>query len=293
MNQPRWARRCFICVLCLGFVLSYSAYMGREALGDERPTDPDIGPHTFEFLPYQASDYRFQIIPPGAVPPEQEDFLTQMPFDDTDFPTGSAAFGSGGDCPLQDTVQTGWPVTSQLLVRRVVDIPAEATSVRILVAVGNDIVGVFFNGTRLVERTLGTQIVAHAECPMLDEFRFDVPPALVQPGPNLIAFHVVDRSPIEERPNESFFDARILAELPSDEGLPELGEVTQTFTDLAATPPSPDEVTAPAVDLGTAFPPGGPEVPPGPPTLVDAHFWDQPHDESTPIPGEPAAAPPE
>lgn len=51
-------------------------------------------------------------------------------------------------------------------------------------------------------------------------------------------------------------------------------EVTQTFSDLESTPPQDDEITAPPVDLDSSFPPPGPSVPPGPPVLVDAHFFD-------------------
>jgi hypothetical protein len=90
-----------------------------------------------------------------------------------------------------------------------ISVPEGATNIRIMVAVDNDIRGVFFNGKSLVEDALGTNSVTHDECPILDEFRFDVPQGFVQPGENLIAFHVVDRGA------ESFFDTRILAETPT------------------------------------------------------------------------------
>ena len=76
----------------------------------------NIGPNSFEVLSYQGSDYKFLIIPPNASPPAG---FEQRNFDDNAFKSGSAAFGSGGGCPLQPTVQTPWPVNSQLLVRRV------------------------------------------------------------------------------------------------------------------------------------------------------------------------------
>jgi hypothetical protein len=100
---------------------------------------------------------------------------------------GTAAFGSGGDCPLQQTVQTHWPTDSELLVRRVVEIPDDATNVRIMVSVDNDIVGVFFNGKRISDS------ISRDDCPVQDEFRIDVPQALVKPGENIVAFHVQDR----------------------------------------------------------------------------------------------------
>jgi hypothetical protein len=92
-----------------------------------------------------------------------------------------------------------------------VAIPADTTNIRVMVSVGNDVRAVFFNGRPLSEHTLGTSSVTHEECPILDEFRFDVPPELILTGSNLVAFQVVDRGV------ESFFDARILAELSPDQ----------------------------------------------------------------------------
>jgi hypothetical protein len=97
-------------------------------------------------------------------------------------------------------------VNSALLVRHDVIIPDGTKNIRIMVSVYNDIVGVFFNGTRIAENIL------HENCPVLDEFRIDVPQELVQPGQNFVAFHLRDRGV------ESFFDTRILGEL-SDPGL--------------------------------------------------------------------------
>lgn len=191
-------------VLLLAFGV---APKGPEA--DPRPTDPDIEPNTFELLSHQASGYRFQIIPSDASPPSG---FEEPGFDDTAFETGSAAFGNGGggagdgvDCPLRPTVQSTWPVDTQLVVRRVVEVPAGATNVRVMVSVDNDIVAVFWDGTRIAEP------VEHEECPILDEFRFDVSQELVEPGQHLLAVHVRDRGA------ESFFDARILAELSGDD----------------------------------------------------------------------------
>ena len=202
-------------VFIVGLVLLLVCPIGpRGALGDERPTNPGIGPNTVELLPYQGVSYRFQIIPLSTEPPVG---FEQPNFDDSEFETGGAPFGGGGggapggtDCPLHRTVQTQWPAESQLLVRHAVVIPDGATNLRIMVSVDNDIVGVFFNGRPLVEHTLGTTSVHHEGCPILDEFRFDVPPELVQNGSNLVAFHVVDRGA------ESFFDAKILTELAPD-----------------------------------------------------------------------------
>jgi hypothetical protein len=135
----------------------------------------NIGPNSFELLTYQGSDYKFLIIPPNATPPAG---FEQPNFDDTAFMSGSSAFGSGGGCPLQPTVQTPWPINSQLLVRRVVSIPTGATNVNIRISVDNDIIGVFFNGTRVQGP------VSHDGCPdpRRDQLVIEVPQKLVQPG---------------------------------------------------------------------------------------------------------------
>jgi hypothetical protein len=209
MRRPNGTTQMFIGGLVLLLVFATEL---RRALGDERPTNPDIGPNTVELLSYQASGYKYLIVRPGETLPSG---FEQRDFDDTDFLSGNAAFGSilstGGSCPLQVRVQTDWPVLetdpnlpaeqvrSRLLVRRFIDIPAGVTDVRVMVSVDNDIIRVFFNGTPI------SGFVPHDFCPVEDEFRFDVPPELVQPGLNLVAFHVLDRGV------ESFFDTRILA----------------------------------------------------------------------------------
>jgi hypothetical protein len=145
-------------------------------------------------LPYQASNYSFKT--------------------DTDstFRDGNAAFGSGGSCPLQSTVQSPWPINSDLLISRRVSIPHEAFNVRIMASVDNDILEALFNNELLASN------VIHDGCPVLDEFRFD--PQFVRPGSNLLSFHVRDRG------DESFFDTSIRAEVPI---LPSLPKTSNCF----------------------------------------------------------------
>jgi hypothetical protein len=72
-----------------------------------------------------------------------------------------------------------------------------------MVSVDNDILGVFFNGVPITDNT-----IVHDNCPVEDDSSLPVPQQLIKSGPNLVAFQVLDRG------GESFFDARILAELP-------------------------------------------------------------------------------
>jgi hypothetical protein len=169
-----------------------------QARADERPTFPDFERGTFELLPYQGSGYRFRVLPLDEEPPVG---FEQPGFDDTAFDRGDGAFGSSGVCPLQSSVATEWPVNTQIIVRRTISVPADVRALRVMISVDNDIVGVFFNGTPTAD------FIAHDDCPIRDEFRLDVPPELVQPGEIVVTFHVLDRG------GESFFDARILADL--------------------------------------------------------------------------------
>jgi hypothetical protein len=50
---------------------------------------------------------------------------------------------------------------------------------------------------------------------------------------------------------------------------------TQRFFDLRPTQPTNDEIIALPVDQNSKFPPDGPPVPPGPPALLDANFWER------------------
>jgi hypothetical protein len=170
-----------------------------RAAADKRPTRPEIAPDTVELLGYQDAGYRYETIPLGAAPPSGWE---QPLFDESGFQFGQAAFGSGGNCPLQSTVRTMWPSNSQLLVRSVVSIPLGASNLRVVVSAHSGIVGVFFDGYPL------THSISHHDCPVEDEFRFDVAPSRVTPGEKIIAFQILDHG------DEAFFDARILADLP-------------------------------------------------------------------------------
>jgi len=182
---------------------------------DARPTNPGFDSQTIEILSYQSSSYRYKVTDANDLLPLR---FEQPSFDDSSWKIGKAAFGVGSGtleqkiaqcgfpcfgaryCALQRTVNTYWEPNSKLLVRKVVQIPAGARMVRILMAVDNDVVGVFFNGTLIS----GYQ--PHEDCPIRDEFRFDIPQSLIKPGNNLIALQLQDRGVV------SFFDMSVLAE---------------------------------------------------------------------------------
>ena len=204
-----------------------------ESLGQQPNTPPanrGVTRDSVEVLSYQDSGYRFLIIVPDETPPPG---FEQPDFEPVGFDTGNAAFGSGGECPLQAKVQTNWPIETQLLLRRTVSIPAGASNVRIMVSVDNDIIGVFFNGTLLPPPTGLSYPFGIDTCPVVDQFRFDVPPDLVQQGDNLVVYQLKDRG------IESFFDTRILAELARDDFSELIGRLRRAVGSIAARVPTP------------------------------------------------------
>jgi uncharacterized repeat protein (TIGR01451 family) len=158
---------------------------------------------TIEILPYETSGYRYQIITQDATPPAGFELTS---FDDSSWGQGQAAFGSGGVCSLQASVKTLWPLSTQLLVRKVVSIPAEATDVRVMVAVDNDVTAIFFNGVQI---SAGIQ---HGGCPSPDDLQISVPQSLVQAGQNIVVYQLIDLGV------ESYFDTRITASTSSSPG---------------------------------------------------------------------------
>jgi len=160
--------------------------------------DAGVTANTQVLLDYGASGYRYSYDDPSTQRTEPNRDFQQPGFDDSAWQTGSAAFGSGGDCPLQANHHTNWPVLNELFVRRQITIPAGLTRLRVMAEIDNDAI-IYFDGT-----PLGPQI-SHENCPVVDEFRFDYTGALT-PGPHTIAAYVKDRGVM------SFFDMRVLAD---------------------------------------------------------------------------------
>lgn len=145
-------------------------------------------------IPYQATGYKFKVFPLGEVPGN----FGAPDFNDFDFLIGAAAFGSDGGCKLQSTVTTSWHTDSEIVLRKSFLLPANASNLRVLVAIDND-VQVLING---VDMSGG--LVTHECCPILDEFLFEVPDSILQEGENLLAVRARDRG------SESYVDLRVL-----------------------------------------------------------------------------------
>lgn len=202
-------------VFSLGALL-VSVLAATYAFANNRPVSPQVGVFTHQLLrPFDNFDYL--MLEHGEEPPDG-------------WETGAGSFEQGtspffrvnvdpddpnqNNCPLTTTAAgaadlnpTDWRVNTELLLRRSITIPRGAQHVRILITIDNDILDAFWNGQPLL-----TEKIRHDNCPVLDEWRIDVPQNLVDNnGSAILAIHVSDRG------NETYFDARVLAELPTEE----------------------------------------------------------------------------
>jgi hypothetical protein len=199
-DRPASSLRIFLVIVVALVALVGDAPQSRS---NDRATDPGVGPSTIELVSYQAPAYRYLVVPSGAPVPVG---FEQVSFNDSGFSSGSTPMGSGGNCPLQSAVQTAYPVNADLLVRRTITVPAGTGALRVMFAVDNDVLSVFWNGVMVANQ------VIHDNCPIQDEFRVNVPANLVLAGANLLALHVRDRG------DESFIDLRVLAECNAGAG---------------------------------------------------------------------------
>jgi hypothetical protein len=189
-------------------------------------------------LPYLSKEYRYTIVTFDDLPG-----FEQPSFDDSGFSIGDAAFGIGGigECPLLPTVKTTWPLSTDLLLRKTFTLPPGASSVKVAVAIDND-VQVFVNG---VDISGGLQM--HEFCAERDSFIFPVPDAILNVGTsNVLAVRARDRGPCCD-----YVDVEVRAELPPNR-LP-------TCTAAQAFPAalwSPKHQLVPIVVMGVTDPDG-------------------------------------
>ncbi len=137
------------------------------------------------FVSYQSSGYKYQAVKSSS--PLISNF--QNPgFNDASWSNGSAGFGTTTlpntpPCPLNDVafVRTDWPQSRDLLIRRVLSLPAGTKNLRVGVAIDN-LVQVFFDG-----KDISGGLRLHDECAAADDFVFTVPDSLVKAGSNVLA----------------------------------------------------------------------------------------------------------
>jgi hypothetical protein len=147
-------------------------------------------------IPYLSTGYRYAVVDFDGLPG-----FEQPGFDDSGFSVGDAAFGTGGYCPLDSTIQTEWPLFTDLLVRKEFTVAAGASPIVVAVAIDND-AQVFINGT-----DISGGLRVHEGCAERDSFLFTIPDAVLNfGGTNLLAVRARDRGGL------TYFDVEVRGE---------------------------------------------------------------------------------
>jgi hypothetical protein len=149
-----------------------------------------------ELVSYQADLWRFQQVSQGAL----------SGFESGDepvgFAAGPAAFGSGTSCPISSTAHTPWSTSTDMLLRREMELPQGVQGMTVYVAIDND-VQAWLNGA-----DISGGMRTHDGCASADSYAFPVPDSLIQSGENLLAIRARDRG------GDAFVDVRVTAYQP-------------------------------------------------------------------------------
>ncbi|HTR19327.1 MAG TPA: hypothetical protein VMH88_00620 [Gemmatimonadales bacterium] len=195
-----------------------------QASGSRRLHMPGgLGGRTSSFSPFGAVDFDSTLVPYGASgfrytqvdPTNSGGGFEQPGYDDSEWPQGDAAFGSGSVeggqvCPLDGNKHTTWSIDTDLLLRRSFTLPGGAGSVKVAVAIDND-VQVFVNGVDVTASAGSANYSGgfqrHEGCATEDSFVFTVPDNVVHAGSNVLAIRARDRGVI------SYVDVRVSGQL--------------------------------------------------------------------------------
>lgn len=150
-----------------------------------------------ELLAFGSSGYAFKEYALGDFP--QDFSLPGFSEEEHGFGIGTAPFGTNVVCGAN--FATGWSLSSELLVRHHVEVPSNASNLRIRYMIDNDI-QVFFNGVELTDGS-----IHHEGCFQSNQHEIAVPNSLLQPGSNLLAVRGTDSG------GDSGLDLQVLAEI--------------------------------------------------------------------------------
>jgi hypothetical protein len=187
--------------------LSLSNPTGGAMLGSRNQAVLSIFDDVLVVIPYLSSGYRVRFAAFDGL-----QGFEQPTFDDSQFFSGSAGFGSCcsgcrtgcNGCPLDPTVSTIWPLQTDFLLRKTFTLPSNATEMKVSVAIDND-VQVFING---VDVSGGLKTAEG--CAMRDQLVFSVPDNILnKSGNNLVAVRARDRGVV------SYVDLEIKVRLVS------------------------------------------------------------------------------
>ncbi|WP_214409176.1 hypothetical protein [Sphaerisporangium fuscum] len=101
-------------------------------------------PAAVTVLDYNSTGWRYLQVASNTTTPTFQD----PKFDDSEWPTGQAAFGTSTGCAFNASVKTSWQPNTDILVRHWLHIPAGARDVRIQGTIDND-AQIYLNGRLL------------------------------------------------------------------------------------------------------------------------------------------------
>jgi RHS repeat-associated protein/uncharacterized repeat protein (TIGR01451 family) len=135
-------------------------------------------------VPYGSGGWRYKVVSHGAEPG-----FEQPAYNDSAWAVGTAPFGNAG-CAGTPPPVTPWPLSTDLLVRRALDLNPSTLEgdLSLKVAIDND-VDVFFNGVLIASNDF--------EGCGQEKARFDIPRALAVNGANTLAVRAIDRGGLD------------------------------------------------------------------------------------------------
>jgi YD repeat-containing protein len=204
------------------YVLRLNATDGESLRTDDvtffvAPTPPPDPTPTLTPITDWRQQWRYKVYPLNGVPGN----VAAPDFDSSDYQPGTAAFASGGSCPLQATRGTDWPVNTDIVIRRSFTVPEGVTHVSVQGSVDN-FVRVWVNGT-----DISGGLITATPCNAVGTRNFEFPISLLnlQSGENQIV--VLGR----DVGVESILDVRIVGEvLLADAGVDQQVAAGQTVT---------------------------------------------------------------
>lgn len=158
------------------------------------------GVNTAIIVPYRSSGYEFVVTPSSLAIKTSPSILSTGAY----IPSkgAPAPFGTQSDwCPGYRSIQTYWPVNSNIIITKEFTIPAGYQNVKVYATVDNDIRGIrfndFFNALDFV----------HENCPKEDNFSFSIPNQFINTnGTNKVQLLAIDRGYL------SYIDLKVTAE---------------------------------------------------------------------------------
>jgi hypothetical protein len=162
-------RRFGLTTLLVGMLLMLMAAAGVQAHGTSITAIP------------RGDVWKYNVVAHGA-----EAGFEAVTFDDSSWATGQAGFGTPGTCAwiTTSTVNTSWPINTDILVRKEITLPAGAHNLRVQGDIDNNAT-VYVNGVQIGQAIGGFCVQGL--------INFPAPDALLQAGSNIIAIRGDDR----------------------------------------------------------------------------------------------------